>query len=342
VSPEILPPRPKVGVRTIAARFLDALWKYDILSLAAGLAFYLLFSLFPLALIFLTLLAFLPIPNLDEALIDLLRRVAPPELITLLKTQILDVVNRQRTGLLSAGFVLAVWSASAATGSAMASLDRGYEVEESRPWWKLRLQAIALTIALAILVIGSLVLVAWGPQLGERLASAIGLGGVFATAWNVVRWPVVLVAVSFGAAILYYYGPDVEQDFRWITPGSVFATALWVGVSLGFAYYVRSFGNFNQTYGTLGAVMILMLWLYLSAFCFLAGGLLNAVVEHLHPNGKAPGAKRLADKGLAPRSPEAKAFEEREREHGRPTASEAVRREERRERRSEPPGAAGR
>jgi membrane protein len=176
------------------------------------------------------------------------------------------------------------------------SLNQAYDIREGRPWWKVRLTAIALTIALAAFIVVSTVLVVAGPVLAERIAEWFQLGAAFRWTWAILQWPVVFALVSGAIALLYYYAPDAEQSWIWITPGSFVATLLWILVSLGFRFYVTNFGSYNATYGTIGGVIVLLLWFYLSALAVLVGAELNAEIEHASPYGKDAGEKRLGER----------------------------------------------
>jgi membrane protein len=131
----------------------------------------------------------------------------------------------------------------------------------------------------------------FGPQLGGGLASLVGLGRAFEITWNILRWPVSAGLLMVALALVYYVAPDVEQKWQWITPGAVFAVLATLLVSLGFSLYVSHFGSYNKTYGSLGAVIIFLTWLYLTGLCVLVGGEINAEIEHAVPEGKASGHK---------------------------------------------------
>ena len=183
------------------------------------------------------------------------------------------------------------WAASAALAATIDALNRAYDIEESRPIWKTRGIAIILTIGLALFVLVSFTLVVAGPQLASWIADQFGLGAVFKWAWWILQWPLVFVLVATGISLVYYLSPDADQDWIWITPGSLVATVLWLLGSLAFRFYVTNFGSYEETYGTVGAVILLLLWFYLSGFVLLVGAEINAVVEHASVECKAPGEK---------------------------------------------------
>jgi uncharacterized BrkB/YihY/UPF0761 family membrane protein len=147
-----------------------------------------------------------------------------------------------------------------------------------------------------VFIVGSTVLVVAGPTLADKVAAWFHLGAAFAWTWKIVQWPLVIALVSAGIALIYYFAPDAEQDWIWITPGSLVATMLWLLVSLGFRFYVTNFGAYTETYGAVGGVIVLLLWFYLSGLAVLVGAELNAEIEHASPYGKDPGEKVPGEK----------------------------------------------
>ena len=235
------------------------------LGLAAELAYYFFLALFPALLFMLALVSFLPVSDLPGRLAEQLASVAPPEVTTIIRDQLTQLWQGRHGGLLTFGFIAALWSSSAALVALIDALDRVYDVEDSRPWWRRRLTAILLTLGLATFIIASAILVLAGPELARLVANRVGLGTAFEWTWRILQWPLVFGLVASGIGLVYYFAPDVEQDFVWLTPGSVTATLLLLTASLGFRLYVVNFGAYNQTYGAIGAVMVLLVWLYLSA-----------------------------------------------------------------------------
>jgi membrane protein len=173
----------------------------------------------------------------------------------------------------------------------MEAMNVMYEVEEARPFWKQALISVFLSLGVAALLLFALVLVVFGPEIGGAIADVVGLGYVFQIAWNVVQWPVLLFLVVLAFALVYYYAPDVEQQFRWISPGSIVAVVAWLLFSLAFSLYVE-FGSFDA-YGSIAGIIILMLYIYYSAFIMLIGAQLNQVIEEHIPEGKNEGEKTL-------------------------------------------------
>jgi membrane protein len=263
----------------------------DCLGLAAQLAYYLFLALFPAVLFLLALTSLLPVAGFIDDVIGALRPVAPAEVLAFLDDQLHRVANSDGGGILTIGILGALWSSSAAVVAIIGSLNRAYDIEEGRPWWKVRVVAIGLTVALALMVLLSFGLILAGPRVAEYLAASAGLGSVFEWTWKILQWPLAFLLVSTAIGLVYYYAPDADQDWVWITPGAVVATVLWVLVSLAFKFYVTNFTDYNAAYGAVGAVIVLLLWFYISGLAILVGAELNAEIDHASPHGKAPGEK---------------------------------------------------
>jgi membrane protein len=261
------------------------------LGLSAQLAYYFFLALFPALLFLVALAGLLPTGELVNRTVSMLEGVAPPEVLNIIRDQLIQISQGGAAGLLTFGALAALWSSSAAMVAVIDALNRTYDVEDSRPWWKQRLTAILLTVGVAAFILIAVTLVIAGPQLAEYIASQAGLGAAFEWTWKIVQWPVIFALVATGIGLIYYFAPDVDQDFVWLTPGSVLATALWFIGSLGFRFYVVNFGDYNATYGAIGGVMVLLLWLYLTGLVIIVGGEMNAEIEHASPHGKAAGEK---------------------------------------------------
>ena len=192
----------------------------------------------------------------------------------------------------------ALWSSSAALVSIVGALNRAYDIDEGRPWWKVRLVAIGLTLGVALIVLIALSLVLVGPTLAEKLGQTTGWGAPFEWTWLILQWPLVFVLVATGIGLIYYFGPDADQDWVWITPGAVAATMLWLLISLLFKIYVANFTDYEGSYGTVGGVIVVLLWFYVSGIAILTGAEMNAEIEHASPYGKAPGQKNAQGKLL--------------------------------------------
>ena len=280
--------------------FYEAFWKDNCLALAAQLAYYFFFSLFPTLLFLVALASYFPLTDLIDDLFRTMGGVMPPEALQLITEQMVKISDDNQAGLLTLGMLLALSSSSSAMVAIIDTLNTAYDVEEGRPWWKVRLTAILLTVGVAFFILAALSLVLIGPTLATRLADTMHLGPLFEWTWKILQWPVLFALASLGMALIYYFAPDVEQEWVWLTPGSMFATTLWLGASLGFKYYVANWGNYTETYGLLGAVMILLLWFYISGLVILVGAEMNAEIEHASPLGKDPGEKVRGQKRRIP------------------------------------------
>jgi membrane protein len=286
-----------ISWREILQRTLyEAFWKDNCLSMAAQLAYYFFFALFPTLLFIVAVASYFPLTTLIDDMFRTFGGFLPPEALQIITDQIVKISSQRNAGLLSLGMLLAVSSSSAAMTAIIDTLNRAYGVEERRPWWKVRLTAIALTIGVSIFILVSFGLILTGPTLATRLADELGLGPVFEWAWKILQWPIIFVMVSVAIAFIYAFAPDVRRKWVWLTPGSVLATTLWLLASLGFKYYVANWGAYTETYGLIGAVMILLLWFYLSGLVILIGAEMNVEIEHA---GQAGPRRRIGDRTFA-------------------------------------------
>ncbi|MBY0494901.1 MAG: YihY/virulence factor BrkB family protein [Cyanobacteria bacterium] len=251
----------------------------DCAGIAAQLAYYFALALFPALLFVVALGSYLPFPVVND-IVGALEPIAPPEVLTIIRQQLESIVSGEAASLLTIGILGAVWSSSGAMTSIVSALNRAYDIPETRPWWKVRLVSIGLTIALVGFVLLSFTLVVAGPNAGQWLAGWFGLSQAFDTAWAILRWPVIFALATSGIAMVFYYAPDADQDWAWITPGSIVTTILWVLFSLTFRLYVTRVGDYAATYGALAGAAILLLWLYFSGLALLIGGELNSEIEH--------------------------------------------------------------
>lgn len=268
----------------------------DVFGLAAQLAYYFFLALFPAMLCLLALASLLPIDHLMDEVVAAIGSLAPPEIVPLIRDQIIQIAQGQQGGLFTIGFLAALWSSSAALVAIIGALNRAYDIDEGRPWWKVRLTAIGLTVGVALFVLLALTIFIAGPGIGSALAAHFGLGEAFQTTWNILQWPVALLFMMVAVGLVYYYAPDADQDWVWITPGSAVATLLWAVASLGFRFYVTTFGNYTEAYGALAGVILLLLWFYISGIALLIGAEMNAEIEHASPHAKAPGEKVPGEK----------------------------------------------
>jgi membrane protein len=260
-----------------------AFQKNDGTGLAAQLAYYLILALFPLILVFFSVLGTFSSPELANSLLGYFGRVLPGQVYGLIEAYMGGILSgdKEAPGLLSFGVLGTLWAASGAFSALINALNKAYGVEESRPFWKVKLLAVLMTLALSGIVLAAVVLLVFGPQIGAAISGYFGLDAVFDVVWNVVRWGVALLFLMLTVALIYYVAPDVEQPLRWITPGGIFGVLLWVLASMGFSFYVGNFGSYNETYGSIGAVIVLLLYLYISSLAILFGAELNATLVRM-------------------------------------------------------------
>lgn len=267
-------------------RWREVLWRTltkteedDCLGLAAQLAFYFFLSLFPALLFLVALVGYLPLEDTLARMLTRLGSVAPGEVVTLLRTQLEELVLGSHGRLLTLGVAGAIWSSSAAMLSLINALNHAYDVEERRSWWKQRIVAIVLTVASAVFIVLSLVLVLAGPGAGAWVAGWFGLAPAFALVWAIARWPLMLGLVVFGVDLVYRFGPNRRTRWAWVTPGALLATGLWMLGSFAFRFYVANMAQFNATYGAIGGVVVVLLWCYVSGLAILVGAELNGVID---------------------------------------------------------------
>ncbi len=274
-------------------------------GLAAQLAFYFLLALFPALLFLVSLIGYLPVDAAVAAMLQRLQPFLPGDVVALISTEIDKLLEGSPQSLLTFAIAGAIWSSSSAMTAVITTLNRAYDIEEFRPWWKTRLIAIALSIALALFVVVAFALVVGGSDLAAAVASWVGAGEVFRTLWGIGQWPIALLFVVFAIDLVYYFAPNADTRWVWISPGSLVATALWLLTSLGFKFYLQHVSNIAVVYGALGSVIVLLLWLYLSGFAILIGAELNAEIDRALPSsGEAPQSpERLKRIGPAAEEP---------------------------------------
>jgi membrane protein len=263
----------------------------DAQGLASQLAYYFFLALFPALLCFLAIASFFPLQNFTDDVIRVLGPFAPREILTIIKDQMEKIAEGQHGGLLTIGLLGAVWSSSSAMVAVTSAMNRAYDIEEGRPWWKVRLTAVGLTVALSVFIALAFGLIVAGPELADALAAHFAFGQVFVWTWKILQWPIAFGLVMVGIGLIYYFAPDAEQSWVWITPGSFVAATLWVLGSLVFRVYTANLSNYVATYGAIGGVIVLLLWFWMSGLVIVIGAEMNAEIEHASPWGKAPGEK---------------------------------------------------
>jgi membrane protein len=283
--------------RLLSKRFWKNVWSRSendqILGRAAQLSYFFLLALFPLLLFLITLFGYFngEGSHLQQRMIAYLADVMPPAALQLVVATLDEITRGRGTGKLSLGILLALWAASSGVNALAQALNSAYAVTETRPWWKVRLTSLAMTVALSVLIVSARILVLYGGQCGEALAARINAGQVFSITWQALQIPFALVFLVIALVMIYRFVPNVAAkrhgkglrptDYRrrWFSPGIVFAVLLWLLVSLGFRLYLHFFNSYNATYGSLGALIILMLWFYFTGAAILLGGEINCEYE---------------------------------------------------------------
>ena len=280
-----------ISLREFAVRVWRAIDAHAATDTAAQLAYYALFSLFPFLVFLTTLTAWLPLRGAVGELMARLADIMPDEALDILRQHVTSLLVNARPKLLTVGLAVTLWSASRATDALRRGLNLAYDVKESRSWWHTQATALVMTVAVSILVLASVAMIVLGGRAGLWLAERGHFAVAFQEAWTWLRWPATALVFMLAAAISYYTLPDVVQEFRYITPGSVASTVLWLVSTWGFTQYAEHFGNYDVTYGSIGGVVVLMTWLYISGLVLILGGEMNAVIEHASTGGKSAGAR---------------------------------------------------
>jgi membrane protein len=285
--------------KVLGKRVLREIQSDDVFGRAAQLAYYFLLALFPL-LLFLTSVIGLLLGSgtgVRHALFAYFSRVLPGSAFNLVDSTMYEVSAASGGGKLTFGLLAALWAASNGMGAITGALNAAYNVKETRPWWKQRLTAIGLTLVLSILIISALVLVLYGGKIANHIAVTYSFGQAFTFGWKFLQWPLVLGFMLLSFSLIYYLAPDLrEQKWVWITRGSTTGVALWLVVSFAFKLYLHFFDSYSKTYGALGAVIVLMLWLYFTGAAILIGGEVNSEIENAAAEAGDPRAKEKGEK----------------------------------------------
>ncbi|QKF49368.1 YihY/virulence factor BrkB family protein [Pseudomonas graminis] len=291
----IFPDLRQLSIKTVLVRTVKEFLDDEMSTYASALAYQMLFSLFPFLLFLIALIGFLHLPDFFSWLRLQSELVLPPQALDQVNP-VIDQLQQSKGGLLSIGIVIALWTASAGVRLMMSAMNAAYDVVEARPAWKRIPLSVFYTIGIAGMLLTVAALMVTGPQVMNWLAAQIGMEDFIVTLWTILRWPLIILLLMVAVAIMYYVMPDVKQSFRFITPGSVLAVVVWIVASLGFAYYVKTFADYNAMYGSIGAIIVLLLYFYISAAVLLLGAEMNAVIEHMSAEGKEKGEKEEGER----------------------------------------------
>ena len=270
----------------------------DLFTHSAALAYYFISALVPMIFFLTAILGLLTRShNLEQGLLQYTAQVLPGDAYRLIQKPLHEIASSS-TGLkLVLGLTLALWSGSGGISSIMDALNRCYHIQEVRPWWKRRLSAVGLTIAISALTMVALAIILYGGTIADFVGSRVGLSTAAMMTWHLLQWPIAFFFIVMAFALLYYWGPDAKQNWYWITPGALVGVLVWIGASILFRVYLHFFSSYSKTYGALGAVIVLLFWLYISGFAILLGGEINSEIEkaaaaHGRPDAKEAGEKK--------------------------------------------------
>ncbi|THE13489.1 YihY/virulence factor BrkB family protein [Bacillus timonensis] len=268
-------------IRTLDLRFIKELilrYKEDeVGGLSAELAYFFLLSLFPFLIFLVTLIGYLPISQID--VLEFVAQYAPEGTVSMIEENLNYIVGSQKGGLLSIGIIGTLWSSSNGINAVVRAFNKAYDVKETRNFFFTRGISILLTFGMIFVIIVALLLPVFGKQIGIFIFSSFGLSDEFLDIWNGIRWIVSAAILFIVFTFLYWVAPNRPLKIKEIISGAFFATFGWMFVSLAFSYYVNSFGHYSTTYGSLGAIIVLMIWFYLSAMIIIIGGEINAILN---------------------------------------------------------------
>jgi membrane protein len=294
---------PRSGWAAVLKRTWVEFKKDNLTDWAAALTYYAVLSIFPALIVLVSILG-LAGDSATNTVLDNINELGSGPAQDIVSGAIKEIAASQGTAGVAfvLGLLAALWSASGYVGAFSRASNVIYETEEGRPFWKLRPLQIAMTLLLLLLVAISAIAVVISGPLASEVGKVFGIEGTAVTIFNIVKWPIILLVVITMLAILYYGAPNVRHPgFRWITPGGVLAVVLWIAASAGFAFYVANFGSYNKTYGSLGGVIVFLVWLWISNCAVLLGAEMNAELERRRElESGVPEEKTIA---IEPRTP---------------------------------------
>jgi membrane protein len=263
----------------------------NVFGRAAELAFYFLFALFPLIFFMMTLFGLFASHSveLQNNLLSYFADFLPPTAFQLLRSVTSEVAAHASHEKLIFGVVSALWCVSSSICSMISALNATHQIREARSWFKVRAIAIGLSLLISTLLVTALFMVLAGNRFVGWLGAGLRLHPLVVLVWKAMQWPTAIFFVALSCSLIYYHGPDLKEHRRWnwFTPGAAFGAFIWLGASFGFRIYLRFFNNYSVSYGSLGAVMILLIWLYVTGLACLVGAEINAEIEHAGRRGGA-------------------------------------------------------
>lgn len=286
-----------VALKNAAIQVAKDVQSNHTLAMAAGLSYYFLLSLFPLLIFIAGILAYIPIPGLFDEILNTMSRFVPGPAMGTVRGILASVLTPPATGWISLGLIFTVWTASSGFAALIGGLNVAYDVPETRPYWRVRLLALGLAVAVGSCIIIGLAVSLMGPRFGQFLQEHRHAGPLFAAVWPTIHWVVIVASIVVAVETLYYLAPNVKQRFVCAFPGAVLAIGTWIAASYVLGVYMREFADYNRTYGAIGGVVVLMLWFYVSATAVLIGAEVNAellkAAGGMLPTKEAPEPKNL-------------------------------------------------
>lgn len=272
-------------------RLFGELKKDSATGLAAQQAYYYMLAIFPLLIL---IVAIVPYLNIDpQRAINVVNQLLPEESAQMIRENIIRLVSERNGGLLTFGIIGTIWSASNGMNAFIKAVNSAFDVKETRSFIKARLVSIMLTFGLIIAIVVALLLPVFGNVLLDMVQSFVNIPETFNIIFSIVRWIVAIIVIAAILTVLYRIAPNKQYPFKHVIPGAVFATVVWLLISLGFSFYVSNFGNYSATYGSLGGVIVLMLWLFLTGLALVLGGEINAIY-HRDKTGEEPIEEKTA------------------------------------------------
>lgn len=258
----------------------------EVPAMGAMLTYYLILAIFPFLIFLISLVGFLSM-DMDSVIYSLTSYL-PQSTAETVNNFVAQVQEDKSRTLLSIGMIATIWSASSGIMALIKSLNKAYDEEESRPFWQVRGLSVLATLALAVVILLSVVMLVFGRLIGEKLFSLFPIPGVFEMLWSVLQFVLPLLIILAVFLLMYRVGPNVHLKFRDVLPGAVFSTVSWIVFSIGFSFYVNNFGNYTKTYGSIGGIIVFLTWIYLSSTIIVLGGEINATLA-FDKSGKSKG-----------------------------------------------------
>jgi membrane protein len=275
-----------VGIKQALIETYEDVPRNHTLQMAAALSYYFVLSFFPALILLSAIVAYLPLPDLFNQTLSMMARLLPPDSMGLARRVLSDVITPNRGTFLSLGVLGTFWASSGGFSAAIEALNIAYGVRDDRPFWKTRPLAVGLAIVIGVLILVALSVMMVGPRFGEWVAGRVHLSDLFVLLWPYIHWSVAIAFTILAVEAMYFLAPNVKQRFRATLPGAILAVRCWIALSYLLGLYFRHFAHFNKTYGTLGAGIALMTWLYWTGFALLVGAELNCELAKVSARGK--------------------------------------------------------